>query len=539
MNSQPLKSLTKRVKVALKDGQFTDTLLTDVNALKALVEEKKEVLGAQDPLTYFQVKCMIYEVRDYFNLVDTGESQDVSEEGAVVLHNLPAKVGPSISRGERQLIREKVRFCLAHANELYRANHYETAREKTLGLYNFVLKELSDETLPCYGTLAQLTYFLGKVHRQMAEYNKAEKYFADSIEHYYRRAERRGEPAEYKFCNYKAAVSLGLGIGWVNFTRGSLTQALYKVAAARLTLSNTGDSVRKAYLDLIYGSIKRSQAGLNKTGLQEAIEIISRSFHVFQEREHKRYLARAAFELALAYNLTGEAEEAERKIEIVEQVATERHDHRWQAHALVVRSRVQRNTGRYAEALESAEIAFKKAEIDRQMMCMIDALIARGEAKLALQAFGSARDDFEVALRLNESRTHNALRTTESVNPKIYAVCHLYIARSYALEGNERSAKEAFQKWDKGGTIEHTWVHHLSESVKADVDNLGRSFFIKASEDLNYKQRLSELRKWLLEQAELKEPSNLSKRAKLLGITRARLSQLVNYKTSQHPDDKR
>jgi predicted XRE-type DNA-binding protein len=118
-------------------------------------------------------------------------------------------------------------------------------------------------------------------------------------------------------------------------------------------------------------------------------------------------------------------------------------------------------------------------------------------------------------------------------------VCHLYIARSYALEGNELGAKEAFQKWDKGGTIEHTWVHHLSDSVKADIDNLGRSFFIKASEDLNYKQRLSELREWLLEQAKLKEPSNLSKRAKLLGITRARLSQLVNRKTSQHSQDMR
>lgn len=533
MNPQALKGLLKRVKAALKEGHLNETLLADVKALKALVEEEQEVLRAQDPLTYFKARCMIYEVYDYFNLIDTAESQDVCKEGAAVAHNLPGKVGQSISVRERQVIREKVRFCLAHANELYRANHYETAREKTLGLYNFVLKELSDETLPCHGTLAQLTYFLGKVHRQMAEYEKAEKYFADSIEYYYRRAEARNTPYEYKFSNYKAAVSLGLGIGWVNFTRGFLTKALYVITPARLTLCNTGDPVRKAYLDLIYGSIKRSQAGIDKNELQEAIKIISQSFNVFQERGHKRYLSRAAFELALTFNLTGEADEAEKKIEIVEQIATEGHDYRWQAHALVVRSRVQRNTGRYAEALESAEIAFKKADMNRHVVCMIDALIARGEAKLAKQNYPSARDDFETALDLNEGRFQHDPRNTESVNPKIYAVCHLYIARSHALEGNERDARESFQKWDKGGTIEHKWVHHLAEEVKADIDNLGRSFFIKASENLNYKERSRELREWLLEQAELKEPNNLSRRAKLLGITRPRLSQLVNRKTSR------
>lgn len=539
MNLMQLKNLIKQVRTSHKQGQFDESLLSDVHTLKTLVEQNKEALRSKDPFTYFKTKCMIYEVRDYFNLIDANESREVCDEGTLVAQNLPVKVGPNISPQERRIIRERIRFCVAHANELYRSNYYEAAREKVLGLYNFVLEELRDETLPCFGTLAQLTYFLGKAHRQMAEYDKAEKYFAESIEYCYKRAEIKNKPSEYSFSNYKAAVSLGLGIGWVNFTRGYLTRALYNITPARLTLCNTGDIFNKAYLDLMYGSIKRSQAGVDHSKLQEAIGIISQSFHIFKEKGHKRYLAKAAFELALAFNLTGNAEEAERALKIVEQIAEERHDYRWQSHALVVRSRVQRNMGKYIEAVEFAELAFKKAEMNRQALCMIDALIARGEAKIACQEYAAGRNDFEVALSLNEGKAPYALTIGRSVNPKIYAVCHLYIARSYALEGHEMDAKESFQKWDKGVAIEHMCIHNLARSVKADIDNLGRSFFIKSSENLSYKERLRELREWLLEQAELKEPNNISKRAKILGITRSRLSQLVNPKISETSREKK
>lgn len=538
MSSMPLKNLLRRVKSLLKEGKFEGSLLDNVTALKALVDKNKVELRANDQLNYFKAKCMIYEVRDYFNLIDADESREVKVEGMFVEQSLPEKVGSNISTQERQLIREKVRFCLAYANELYREDYYEVAREKISGLYNFVLEELSDESLPCFGTIAQLTYFLGKVHRQMAEYEKAEKWFAASIEYHYRRAEKRNTPAEYAFSNYKAAVCLGLGIGWVNFTRGFLTRALYNITPALLTLGNTSDTLNRAYLNLIYGSIKRSQAGVDKRKLQEAIRIISQSFHVFEEKGHRRYLARAAFELALAFNLTGAAKEAESKLEIVERIAEERDDFRWQSHALVVRSRVQRNTHRYAEALESAEKAFNKAERHQQRICKIDALIAKGEAKLALEEYAPAREDFEEALSLNDSVDQHSHLISESVNPKVYAVCHLYLARSYALEGNEQNARESFQKWDKAGKIEHLWVHHLAGSVKREIDELGGSFFIRATDSLNYRDRVRELRGWLLEQAESKEPNNLTKRAKLLGLTRSRLSQLVHERSQGSQGEK-
>lgn len=538
MNLTPLKNLLRRVKGLLKEGKFEGSLLDDVTALKALIDKNKVWLRANEPLTYFKSRCMIYEVRDYFNLIDDDESREVKDEGTAVAQSLPEKVGPNFSTAERQLIREKVRFCLAHANELYRENHYEAAREKILGLYHFVIEELSDDYLPCFGTLAQLTYFLGKVHRQMAEYEKAEKWFAASIEYHYRRAEKRNKPAEYIFSSYKAAVCLGLGIGWVNFTRGFLTRALYNITPALLILGNTADTLNTAYLNLIYGSIKRSQAGVEKKGLEEAIRIILQSFHTFREKGHQRYLARAAFELALAFNLTGDAEEAESKLEIVERIAEERDDYRWQSHALVVRSRVQRNMKRYEEALESAEKAFHKAERHQQRICKIDALIAKGEAKIAISDYAAARVDLEDALKLNDGIIRQFPPITESVNPKIYAVCHLYLARSYALEGNEQDAREFFQRWDKAGTIEHMWVHHLAESVKQEIDELGTSFFIRASESLDYRNRVEELRKWLLAQAKLKEPNNLTKRAKLLGITRSRLSQLVRERSSKFKGEK-
>src|SRR5207237_1429619 len=169
------------------------------------------------------------------------------------------------SKGERQLTRERIRYCLDYAQAFhYRNNDYPTAKRIISRCRDLIFNglQIKEKNLfPCYGTLAQLSYYLGRVHRQMNEYEEAEACFAQALSYYHRRAECKKEELKNKpdlvarelnFAQYKSSVILSLGLGWLHYTRGRLTQTLRNnILPARIMLVHTKDELNKAYVDLL------------------------------------------------------------------------------------------------------------------------------------------------------------------------------------------------------------------------------------------------------------------------------------------------
>ena len=183
------------------------------------------------------------------------------------------------------------------------------------------------------------------------------------------------------------------------------------------------------------------------------------------------------------------------------------------------------------------------------MHCKIDALLARGGARLQLGKHIDARADLSEAFELNRQQPA-ARRTAETANPRIEALCHLNLAYSRALEHEGRKAREYFEQWkEMSKEVEDRRVHDIAADVSRAIGKLSddRDFFIEKidlddpklqrrginpdnptlRDRLNYKTNLRRLQEFLVRQArEISEEKQDV--AKLLGISRQTLFQWEN-----------
>jgi tetratricopeptide (TPR) repeat protein len=528
-------TIYEKVKKALKGGQFDNELRHYVTRLDDLISENSfsNKIRESDELRYFKSKSMLAEAYDYFGRIKS--SDELLDEGSNIFDQLQDL--KDVEPGNRKIIREKIWFCLHHAHAfLFRKYKYSEAKERVSWCRDFVTNKLRDEIVfPCYGTLALAEYYLGRIHRRLNEYDEAEKCFGRAIIYYGLRAKRKKEEYENDESNreamhqeltlseYKSAICLGIGIGWVSFARGRLNQAIYhNILPARVLLLRTGDKLRTAYLDLLFGAALRSKAGREDKdkNLPEAIENIESAYQVFKEHKHIPYTANAALELALAYLYNSEFDKALSKlIELESELKEEEDKSRWKCPRLLVRSRISRKMGNHEEAERLASEALAHAEQTDNVPYKIEASIVRSDARIALGRIEEARDDLCNALKLNK-------RGAKQANPKVEAICQLHLARIYALEHDGPNAKSYFRRWKRlKQKVEHGVIRELARDVKKEIESLSKDFVIPAdTKSLKYNDHLKDLQKFLVNQAK-QRAYTIQETTKELKISRQTLHQ--------------
>jgi tetratricopeptide (TPR) repeat protein len=530
--------LTKRL---MKRGDFGQPLRAAADRLYKFVMRNAKELRRDHLGKYLKASCILSEAYYYLGHDERAETAVADgEEYYGILRREPRVK----AQRERELVRERIRYCLDYAQaSYYRIGRYQEAGE----IIEYCLQRansLADPTdFPMWGTRAQATYYLARVLRQTGEYDRAETLFADCIDYYYRRAEQKkreyslalvAKPEalneEIAYATYRSALALGLGIGWVNYTRGQLTKALNNnIKPARILLIHSQDEVNKHYLDLIYGSILRCLAGSDKDKLTEARQVVEKVYRAFKQTGNRRYEARAGYELSLLYLYGAMVTAATKQIDRVMAVSRDLKDYRWICNSLVVQSRIARRTREYARAESLATEAWEVAKSNAQVPCEIDALISRAEARIdrAREARGvdakiklteGARNDLELALKKNKLGVSH--RTVETSNKKVEGVCLLLLARTSTLRLDGATAEGYLGQWNqKKEQIEHTGLHELAIRVEEEVRSTYQLSFAINPSDLDYSKHDKILKGKLIAQA-LLQTNNITEAAKRLGKRR-------------------
>lgn len=527
---------------SLKQGDFSKEVQHKLDDLWNEIKQK----GDRNR-HYYKIAAMVSEVN--YHLDRPERAKAAVADGGVLLRELHS-AGISV---DRKLLKEQIRYCQDYIQvACYYPHQYEDALRFLGQCREVVMKWLRSS----YGTRAQNSYYVGKSKRQMNDYDGAEKSFRDAIKKYGRRAHsRRDLPREAKlaecaFIARRVAITLGLGLGWLDYTRGRLAAAYEKVNTAKAVLSAHGDDLNIAYLDLMCGSIWRCQAGTDfqrRHLLRKARSTVTEALVTFESFQHRRYQARATYELGLidlaladpdnALNEFGDRLDRARKhAEAVRRQATATGSWRWVSNALILLSRIERKDADVVLAEKLAQKALDLAKKHEQVLCQIDARIARAEARLILaeeeiqhrdekynekspDSLVGARRDLEKAQALNRT---SETRTSENQNLKIEAVCSLNLAKSFLLEGQLAIAESSLPPQQDVGKIEHIDIQNFNAEIKNKI-NLAKAkpFNIPWNvPDLTFKEHDLELKRFLLACAWQRGARNQAQLAKTLGVDR-------------------
>ena len=377
---------------------------------------------------------------------------------------------------------------------------------------------LNSDNYPCHGTLSRVFYGIGLIYRQRYEYSKARAMFRRSIDHSRQVAQSSKSTGAGKgkaLLEYRIAKCLGLGLGWVCYTDGSLDLAATLINEARMLLADKKAAMIKAYVDVVQAQVLVSESGDQLHCLTQAIETLKEAYGIF--KCHPAYRARAAYELALtSLRLSALTPEPERDthcqnargyinevIEYAKRNQDREEDKRWTANALIAESRLYRALGRFPDAMKSAREVLGRSKDDR--FVRIDALIELGQALM-----GSARDkqddeqagkDYRSALGCFEEALIEACE-----NPKGQAVCHLHSARCYLRLRDGHMALEHVDKWRAlRARVTNAFVHHLAKEVERELEEFKLPFTISwprnASEIPDVGDEETRLRGWITEVA--------------------------------------
>jgi tetratricopeptide (TPR) repeat protein len=159
-------------------------------------------------------------------------------------------------------------------------------------------------------------------------------------------------------------------------------------------------------------------------------------------------------------------------------------------------------------------------------VCLIDALIAKGRANIALANLHDARSDLLKAIRLNDEG---------SGNPKTAAACYLRLADSYVVERDLQRAQEWLDRWTLiEKEVEHRSLRDLAVEVRDKLEK-SRGFVIPHDEkDLHYHRHAFQLQRFLWSKARDRHQTQEATAA-ALQVTRVTLQDWT--KTFEKADD--
>lgn len=539
-----LKSAVRYVSRLYKLGYFDSQLKNALVQLSGYCAAESN----RDISDYWKGRNLLYELNEIL-IIDPQIPDQVFLDGHQVKQELRILAvkhkGSGFLFSERKLLREKALFVACYANEVQRRGEKRVALEDYEWLGSFVTRFVRTDEFPCFGTQAIFCFHMGSILRKLELHHRAESMFSNALELFHERAKHHAlnvpvanDIEDQLFVMRKQAMIIGLGFGLLNMSRGALERAEHAFTTARSLLGRSGDPFIPAYIELQCGVMKRCRAGASAKKLRDAIAQLEKGRDAL--RSHTRHRIRASWELALARTQSGDLAGARKDLQQVEQFAEQKSDQKWLTNVHILRSRMLRKENKLEEALDEAELAVEAASSYgcTTVLALIDALITRGEVRLALtpgpivdlSQCGLARADFTDAFRLIS--THETPRSDEDAfaNPKIVAVCKLRLAQTYAREGDETTAQTLFRDWVRlDSQVEHEWVRELAVLVKEEISRLSRNFIISAvnANEWDYSATMERLRRWLAWRALSFTKQNYSEAAKLLGVQRATLYQWV------------
>jgi tetratricopeptide (TPR) repeat protein len=530
-----LRSTYHDLKDRVRNATYTD-LRVLASRLRSELPDRLEQVSPDDIL---QMKALVLlcEVYDYYGMF--GAARECSSQGPRILS---LRDPPRQRLPHDELLQAKVRLMVAHARSFYRSPKRTKVIELLLECRAYVGEHLANDTFPCYGTLGEIAYTLGRAYRQRQRYADALREFTEAIRLYDERArhKRRTDPLRAdeaeQFSAHKVSVITALGVAWCNYTQGALQAAMFtNLVPARAILRQSQDVLNRAYADVIGASITRGLAGSDASVLEQATQDVTLARDVFAAYGHEHYEAGATLELALLALARKNKIEARKHLERLRELAAG-SDFRWRRAALIIESRIQRREGDTPGALSTATRALKLARKQGELIGQLDALIARSESYTASEGDNAtasegdnAIEDLKQALRLNARSSHDPAGR----NPKVYGICHLHLVRHYLARHNLYYALASFAHWQSvRDRVEHRSIHEKAEQLAKELDRHSRLEF-RGGDDLNYKNNCSRLEEFLLRQAR-RRCRTQEEMAVALGISRALLVQwIAKYKIAK------
>lgn len=380
---------------------------------------------------------------------------------------------------------------------------------------------LIEDSNPCFGTAARLSYAIGLVHRQCYRYNEAKIEFTQCITESWQHLENLDRaPARSKdlkpITAFHVAKALALGLGWILANEGIPLAAQPLIASARVMLAATDAEMIKRYVDVVWAASERAHAGADPSSLKKVLSTLRDSYGTF--RRHPAYRIKTASELAVALTVANDLDEAEHYAKEIE--ASAGGDDRWLCTAYVLQSRVHRRRASATKsvkqkadsidgALVCAEKAIKRANLqkgDGGRFSRIDAYITYGEALVLSGKPLDARVAFERVLGWSVG------------NEKVTGTCHLHLARVFVQLGQKANALQHLKAWQSiSGRVTNAWLNALGEEVDEEVR--GMKDFLIAAEQANLDEReLSMMLKIHLRDTALERSDSIDAAAELCNV---------------------
>lgn len=491
----PIEALTV-VHDRIRSGDFRKDVLTLVEqngrAWRTLSEEPQRLKAVH----------VSAEVFDYFGKYDAAEKV-LYPEATASLEALSKISVTSAGPSDDTLNKRRIWIALAWATTQYRNEHYEDAME-TLEACRAAVNAMTAADRDGHlllGTQARLSYARGQVSRQLHDHAGARRSFGEAIVFANRRFTAKTPEAELPGHRLEAASQaardafdrdrllaqwtmgkcFALGLGWIAYTTGMLSEAKMLMSAGYTLLRGTHDEIHRAYATLLLGAVERAKAGDDEIRLKTAIKILENARKGLSK--HPTYRHRASFELALAYYRHG----ATRPKAVIEIRKVQRglgtgvRSARWKTAALVVESRVARLNSDHRNARRLAEQAVDVIRGTDHLETQSEAYIALGEAFLAKSAVRRERGEVAAAgLVLSDAiQAFGAARDRAGQNPKVLAVAHLHLADAHRLQDNLFEAFAAYGVWSGQleAEVEHGFVRTLADRVGKDL-RIDEVFFV-------------------------------------------------------------
>jgi hypothetical protein len=274
---------------------------------------------------------------------------------------------------------------------------------------------------------------------------------------------------------YQLGSCMAMGLGWTHFRSGNLSSAESDLLAGQTLLRVSGEDIlRRAYADLLLGSVYRARAGTQGNQqplLNQAIGLLKGALRVFEERGHILYRGRANCSLAIAFALTDQPSmlrEGIRYATKAENDARVVSDWECCCQAYVANSRIHSKIYSFEKAMLYARLAEQEATRTDQDLALVEALIAQGEVCFSegqsatgvksTRAYRRAIDSYRVALRLGEQ------------NPRQVAVCNLHLARTHLKLLEREVARRYFEEFSTGQPqVENGYILATAKQIRDEL----------------------------------------------------------------------
>jgi len=330
-------ALYATLKSAVFSGSVDATILSQTDELTELVDRGLLLTeGVTCALHYraLALACYIYyhfdrreQARFYARTAPDGLAE-MSKNIKTWVNTQPA------------LIKAISLFALEYAHtELSRPFKYKDAINAIQACQS-AIERIVSEAAKCHATLGLSFYYLGHAWRGLNDYGQAERAFQESLRNYRRHAiifknwsDSKGDIDPVDFADYRSAVCQARGLGWLNLSRGRVSDASYNLHHARLSLVKRNDPINEAYVGLIDGEILRSSGRFPeaKIAFLEARANFDQNGHRFGRSRCDYGLAKVHFE----------TDDYSKALELANGIQSS-EDSRWRGRVGVLLSRIHR-----------------------------------------------------------------------------------------------------------------------------------------------------------------------------------------------------